>query len=318
MMGSTRQSRDGGFTLVELLVVVALVAMLIGLLLPAVNGAREASRRAICMNQLRQIALASIQHESAHHHFPTGGWGFNWVGDPDRGFGEHQPGGWVYGVLPFIEQNDLRQLGMRRNEEQKLEFAAQVVQTPLAGFNCPSRREGLLVLFADESEVWRPFNSGILVGVTKSDYAINAGDTDPGGGPGPESIQESRAFKWNDFRKASGLSFTRSEVSVERIRDGTSKTYLVGEKSVNQSLSKDQGDDQSMFCGYDYDNYRWALLGQRPTTDADASPDSFGSIHSGGVNMAMTDGSSRVIGYEIEPDVHRRLSNRHDGLTVEF
>ena len=96
-----------GFTLVELLVVIAIIAMLVTLLLPAVQAAREAARRTQCINNIRQLALGCLNHESAHSFMPSGGWGWSWVGDPDRGAGKEQPGGWGYAVLPFIEEGSL-------------------------------------------------------------------------------------------------------------------------------------------------------------------------------------------------------------------
>ena len=100
----------GGFTLVELLVVIAIIGILIALLLPAVQAAREAARSLECRNHLRQLAMAALNHEQTHGHYPTGGWGYYWIGDPDRGFAEDQPGGWPFNLLPFLEQKDLYQL----------------------------------------------------------------------------------------------------------------------------------------------------------------------------------------------------------------
>src|SRR5450756_1612071 len=103
MVSSTAKtdSDQAGFTLVELLVVMSIISVLIGLLLPAVQAAREAARRTQCINNLHQIGLAVLQHEVATRHFPTGGWGSLWLGDPDRGTDEKQPGGWIYNILPY-------------------------------------------------------------------------------------------------------------------------------------------------------------------------------------------------------------------------
>ncbi len=80
-----------GFTLVELLVVITIIGILIGLLLPAVQSAREAARRTQCSNNIRQLALAALQHETANRSLPSGGWGWGWVGDPDHGYGLGSP-----------------------------------------------------------------------------------------------------------------------------------------------------------------------------------------------------------------------------------
>ena len=103
--------KAAGFSLVELLVAITIIGILIALLLPAVQAARESARRMQCGNNLKQLALAALSHESAFKFFPTGGWNKYWLGHPDRGFDKRQPGGWVYNVLPFIEQQSLHDLG---------------------------------------------------------------------------------------------------------------------------------------------------------------------------------------------------------------
>ena len=133
-----------GMTLVELLVVVAIIATLIGLLLPAVQAARESSRRSKCLANLRQIALACLMHETAQGALPTGGWGGAWVGDPDRGFDDRQPGGWVFNILDYAEEPALRAAGAGElSGHGKAEQVRRRLAAPLSLFVCSSRHEPL-------------------------------------------------------------------------------------------------------------------------------------------------------------------------------
>ncbi len=139
-----------GFTLVELLVVITIIGILIALLLPAVQAAREAARQTQCRNNLKQIGLGFLNHEQSQRYLPAGGWACGWVGDPDRGVDKEQPGGWVYNVLPYIEQQPLHDLGADGNSMDgdsngtKKALAATRAQTPLGVMNCPSCRPPVL------------------------------------------------------------------------------------------------------------------------------------------------------------------------------
>ncbi len=131
-------SKRSGFTLVELLVVVTIIGILVALLLPAVQSAREAGRRVQCANNLKQIGLACLSHLEAKDAFPTGGMGFDDVdvGTP-RIWTNRQPAdysqqdwSWGYQILPYIDQTPLWQ-----NTNDEL-----VAGTPLPVYFCPAQR----------------------------------------------------------------------------------------------------------------------------------------------------------------------------------
>ena len=125
-----------GFTLVELLVVIAIIGILIGMLLPAVQTVREAARRTHCMNNLRQIGLATISFHDAMNAFPPSRLSshrdaFSW----ERYDG---PASWFVRIMPFIEQNNLyKEWDLRADYEKQLDLA---VDTPVSTFICSSRR----------------------------------------------------------------------------------------------------------------------------------------------------------------------------------
>jgi hypothetical protein len=261
------------------------------------------------------MALAVGNHESAHKRLPSNGWGFQWFGDPDRGTGIDQPGGWIYNILPYVERRDLAVLGASQPDAVKRKLAARANQTILGLFYCPTRRALGLYPF---DTAWPPKNADLVPQTAKTDYAINAGDVFiPAGGPLNYQQAADPKFVWTDFSTATGVSYFRSMVTMPHIRDGTSHTYLLGEKNVSWA-GMDPGDDQGLLVGYDLDNSRWTLPKSRPLPDGTApSSQNFGSAHVGVCQFIMCDGSAREISYTIDPLVHRRLGNRLDGEAVD-
>lgn len=325
-----------GLTLVELLVTIAIIAALTGILLPAVQSARESARRARCQDQMRQIALALLTYHNSHNRFPYGGWGHEWVGVPERGVGPRQPGGWIYCTLPYVEERDLHDVGLDLIGQAATEAYSRRLQMPICLFVCPSRRPCSPWPVDDKYSYMRtprPFGNVTLV--ARSDYAINAGSSDIINLGGPADLQQGDdAQYWRDApnpKHFSGVSHLRRAVAVRTILDGASKTYLVGEKHLdpaNYESGKSPGDNESLYSGYCTDLHRFAGILERikfgmtpyaaPVSDNailnNGSPGfvRFGSAHVSGVNMSYCDGSVRFIGFDVGGDVHFRAGHRAD------
>lgn len=333
----TDASDRRGFTLVELLVVIAIIAVLIALLMPAVQSAREAARNTECRNHLNQLAIAMHDFHDVHGQLPSDGWGTHWNGDANRNVGKDQPGNWAYSLLPYLEQTSLHQLvddkkGKGSTANQKR------VTTSLAVFNCPSRRSGL---FPNASGRWA-WNAGgpAMEAVARTDYAVNMGDFDlwpvmvqmlgrRGAGlkirgPGTLAEGDKDTYEWplpypHTYDVTyTGVCFRRSEIKFRDVTDGTSSTYLIGEKYINPhhyDTGLDWGDNEDMYSGGN-DSGRITLRPPAKDTNGVTRITIFGSAHPAGFNMAMCDGAVRTINYLINSDVHRWLGHRYDNETI--
>ncbi|MDX1963471.1 MAG: DUF1559 domain-containing protein [Pirellulales bacterium] len=325
-----------GFTLVELLVVIAIIGILVALLLPAIQAAREAARRTTCTNNLSQLAKANLLFLDANKHFPSGGWGWHWVGDPDLAALE-QPGGWGFSLLPFIEEKNTFELAKDANPQtitpRQKAGALKATQAVISILYCPTRRPPRLVNLGQPNGFQAHNADGVpnQVQVNKCDYAVNAGEQFIPWGAGPGSLSE--GLRGNGFvpavQKSTGISYQRSKVRIKNILDGTTNVYLLGEKSlrpIHYTTGTDFSDDHSAFSGDDYDLCRWAVRdGQNlpPKTDVELQDTSvgnvflgFGSAHTAVFHAALCDGSVRSVSFEINFLTHRRLFNRGDGVAV--
>jgi prepilin-type N-terminal cleavage/methylation domain-containing protein/prepilin-type processing-associated H-X9-DG protein len=340
-MKRLRFSDASGFTLVELLVVITIIGILVALLLPAVQAAREAARMLRCQNNLKQVSLAALNHEHINRWLPTGGWGYNWVGDPSSGVGKGQPGGVFYNCLPYLEQQALHdlQLGTKRGSTAQMDKGTAMIQNPLVMLTCPTRRLPLAFPV-------RPGYPGGEVNFFmpsvwfRADYSFNGGSCYIVWNAGPTSWLQ--ATQWanskggeagnpfSDMSQANGVAAQRSQVKMIDITDGAANTYLVGEKYLDPDqyyTGTDWGDDSSALSSDDDDELRFTgddatATRLPPAQDTPGlmvfgSQANFGSVHNNGFNIAFCDGSVHFINYSIGPETHRRLGNRMDGLTID-
>ena len=307
------QSRPAfGFTLVELLVVIAIIGILVSLLLPAVQSARESARTIACRNNLKQVSIAWLLHESAHGHLPASGWSQRWTGDADQGFGRGQPGGWEYSILPYIEEPALHQLGANLAGEAKRLKATERMEKPVAVYHCPTRRATRL---RPVGGFW--FNANDIQFNGKIDYAANGGTVFFLVSQGPRTLEEAEHFAWPETTKATGLIHPQSAIELQEVADGTSQTIMIGEKYLNPDYyehSRDHGDDEGAFTGFNADSVRWTVPDRIPQRDTQGKmlPFRFGSTHSVGWHAAFCDGSIRPIAYATGMNVVMALTTRAD------
>jgi prepilin-type N-terminal cleavage/methylation domain-containing protein len=336
----TMSSRHRGVTLIELLIVVAIIGLLIQLLLPAIQSSRELARQTQCKNNLRQLAIATQSHIDTHKHFPSGGWTHVWAADSSRGFGKDQPGGWCYNLLPYLEEEGLHNSGERLPEAEQRRLGAERFATPVAVFTCSSRRQ---------IQGWNFARPGSMVNIEepksagRSDYAANMGNllALDQRGRGPSSIQQADLWQEGSDPKSqwvathhNGVVFQRSMVTTAMVEDGLSKTYLFGEKFLDPAhytSGESHGDDQSLYIGFDRDNHRSGHFFHPPMCDKNVptvwlrdtdSPEvkdwNFGSAHPTGLHLALCDGSVRQVQYDIQIEVHSASSGRNDGTVQTF
>lgn len=306
-----------GFTLVEMLVVIAIIAMLMALLIPGVQQIRELGRRTHCSNNLHNLAVAAIAHSARLQHFPTGGWDGSTLPTAGGGSGSKQPGGWCYAILPDLDM---------QSAYDNVDTAA-----PVPTFACATRRGSsvgplgvVMADYAGNRGAW-----ATTAGGATTTFGWNVGGVS--GSPGDDS------FPWQTVANTlntsqpiagtgasvptGGVIFAGSTLPPARIRDGMDKTYLCAEKYVPSNQYETgawNGYNKCAFVGDSPDTLR---AGHRTpasdaTTFATGMEGGFGGPHPGVFLAAMCDKSVKVISLDIDATVHFLLAARADGQTV--
>jgi prepilin-type N-terminal cleavage/methylation domain-containing protein/prepilin-type processing-associated H-X9-DG protein len=329
-MASVSEERRQGFTLVELLVVIAIIGVLVALLLPAVQAAREASRRTQCTNQIRQVGLAAHNFEAAQKHFPS-----------SMGPG---PFGYLASTLPYFEGKNLHDLidfTVRWDDSKN-----QAMRDATLDFlKCPTQNavEGMIIFKGIGAE----FEIG--EGTQRAHYyAVNGAkidDTCPGSEPFELTSCGPLSKKERGFHATNGIMYPLSAVRHAQIADGTSNTFLVAECSWDFGNSVAAWYAGAAFWGGEFDDseklkwlasrvgdgfwvynqaqIRYALEERANEAGFTAqkalqSDLSFGSKHPSGVHFCFADGSARIVSRETDVDILRALASRHDGETARL
>ncbi|WP_337175060.1 DUF1559 domain-containing protein [Paludisphaera sp.] len=329
--------RRPGFTLIELLVVIAIIAVLIALLLPAVQAAREAARRSQCTNNLKQIALAMHNYQSALNTLPPGKKGDAW-------------GSWMVFMLPYIEAvsayNAWNYYGNNSGDPGTIDFdfryngAANITVTSarISAFMCPSDG-GSQTLSGIGITV-----NGVTKLVTSQNYVVNFGNTMMQQRPlegvtfggAPFTCIGSPFVDIAGYREREQAGIPNTCYSFAAISDGLSNTMMVSELLVGQPTN---GLDLRGFswCGplgtytaWTGPNSRaadvlWPGLCNSPVGSGTNPPcvnadvtwyNAARSKHPGGVNVAMCDGSVRFIKDAISLPTWRAISTTQGGEVV--
>jgi prepilin-type processing-associated H-X9-DG protein len=284
--------------LLELLVVIAIIALLIGLLLPAVQKAREAASRTTCANNLKQIGLAVHMYHDQRKRIP-----------PSRLSDLHAT--WAILILPYLERVDLYQLWSLPNTYYDQTDAARTGDVPL--YYCPSRRSsGMVSVSGDQNDDigngLGPFVPGAL-----GDYAACSGTDNNDGGESFWPGTPNGAFRAATDQTLRPLG----KVTFASVLDGLSNTLFVGDKQVQLGKWGTGPLDSSLYNGdYWMASTRSAGPNYPLAQSRDDAAVAFGSSHDGLCQFLFGDGSVRPVQVSTSPDTLGRLANIADGKGI--
>jgi prepilin-type N-terminal cleavage/methylation domain-containing protein len=272
--------RRNAFTLIELLVVIAIIAILIGLLLPAVQKVREASNRSRCQNNLKQMGLAIHNYYDVNNVIPTGS---SWDGNADLALGVNAINGFVL-MMPFAEQDTFYKLWDFKLNHNHINNRP-AARMPLPLMFCPSRRG--------------PTRNG---GWSAGDYALSTGSG---------SANSCARIDWV------GLFNCNTKFRFSDIPDGSSTTFAVGEKYIAKTGDANTDGPHWRWGFHSHRNTVSPMNGAplSPWGNPDAT---FGSAHPTGSQFLMADGSVHFIPKTINLILYQQLSNRADGTVAQL
>ena len=315
--------RKTAFTLIELLVVITIIGILISLLLPAVQAAREAARRVQCSNNLKQIGLALHNYHTSWDSFPPGNLNNTagncpGMGEPTDSYSTHF-GNWLIAILPHIEQSSLFDHYDLRYYNESPENKT-VRETSVSVYVCPSDLDGQMA----NVPATGPAQTADAKYAPGS-YRAVSGRSDDGKNYLDSEMMYSYQRKSRGPIHMAGVWKYATE-SFDSILDGTSNTLLIGESTTSTNT------EYRTFWAYSYAYYSLSgTTAQSRTLGGDyarcvetggsggANPckRGWGSLHSGILNFALCDGSVRPISTTIDTTLFANLATISGGETAQ-